>query len=100
MDQLPVEHGHVARGGTGEGDGPENVEDRPNYQVQMRVITIPPAQLDDGDTEMLVRYAVADLLALGGRERTFRETHGCMIGAQQVCLFGHECETVWVEVNE
>ena len=36
----------------------------------------------------------------GGREIKLKQVHGCMIGAQQVCLFDHECEDVWVEVTE
>jgi len=45
--------------------------------------------------------AAEDMFAeIQGRERTFRQEHGCMIGAQQVCLFDHECETVLVEVTD
>ena len=41
----------------------------------------------------------AILEPIGLLDRTFRQEHGCMIGAQQVCLFDHECETVLVEVT-
>jgi hypothetical protein len=57
----------------------------------MRVITIPPTQLPDGDTEMEIRYAVADLLELGGREIVLRKIRNMEVV---------HTEDLWLEVSD